>query len=663
MLTNADSNLAALFGVQGPLADCLTGFRPRPEQLAMAQDVAAALTEGHHLVIEAGTGTGKTLAYLLPALDSGMRVIISTGTKTLQDQLFHRDLPMIGKAIGRPVDAQLLKGRANYLCVYRLQQLADSPDEVPSSGSAADVRSLRQWAERTVTGDIAELTELAEDSPLWPRVTSTVDNCLGSRCPVFDDCHVVAARHAAREAEMVVVNHHLLMADLAMKEEGFGQLLPGADAIIVDEAHHFPDVAQSFFTIGLGSGQLLDLAADTRAEAVRASVFDDSLQRSVDELRKAAADARLALKDGSSNVPWDEAGATFSAAFDTLGSSLDGLVEALTVFDDARPGLQRCRQRAVAMFAAYEAIAGSHDDQALRWIRLARRTFTANATPLETAEELRALLESCPSAWIFTSATLAVRDDFKHFVSRLGLVDVRTRQIPSPFAFAEIARLYLPHGNREGSRGGNQEGEPQGMPQPNDPKFTDRVVAEMRDAAIASDGRAFLLFTSHRALRRAAELLRDDPAFGYPLLVQGTEPRSRLLEQFAQQPNSVLLGTATFWEGIDIRGHDLVLVAIDKLPFASPGDPLLAARLEAIRSQGGNPFRDYQLPQAVLSLKQGVGRLIRDYDDFGVVMICDPRLTQKSYGRVFLASLPPMPVVRDLDSVRAFYAEHGGVKP
>jgi ATP-dependent DNA helicase DinG len=649
VLTNADSNLAALFGVQGPLADCLTGFRPRPEQLAMAQDVAAALSEGHHLVIEAGTGTGKTLAYLLPALDSGLRVIISTGTKTLQDQLFHRDLPMIGKAIGRPVDAQLLKGRSNYLCVYRLQQFANSPDEMSATVSAGDVRSLQKWADRTTTGDIAELTELAEDSPLWPRVTSTIDNCLGSRCPVFDDCHVVAARHAAREAEMVVVNHHLLMADLAMKEEGFGQLLPGADAIIVDEAHRFPDVAQSFFTIGLGSGQLLDLVADTRAEAVREAVFDDSLQRSVDELRKAAADARLALGDGASTVPWDEAGVTFSAAFDVLGDSLDGLVEALAGFDDAQPGLQRCRQRATSMFAAYEAIAGSSDDHALRWIRLARRTFTANATPLETAEELRALLESCPSAWVFTSATLAVRDDFQHFVSRLGLADVRTRQIPSPFAFAQIARLYLPQGGAEG------------MPQPNDPAFTDRVVAEMRDAVIASDGRAFLLFTSHRALRRAAELLTDDPAFGYPLLVQGTEPRSRLLEQFALQPNSVLLGTATFWEGIDIRGHDLVLVAIDRLPFASPGDPLLAARLEAIRSQGGNPFRDYQLPQAVLSLKQGVGRLIRDYDDYGVVMICDPRLTQKSYGRVFLASLPPMPVLRDLDSVRAFYAEHGGV--
>lgn len=609
----------------------------------MARDIAAALAVGDNLVIEAGTGTGKTLAYLLPALDSGLRVVISTGTKTLQDQLFHRDLPMIGKAVGRPVDAQLLKGRSNYLCLYRLHQMTDAHTHAPSSSRAAEVRHLHRWADRTLTGDIAEVDELAEDSPLWPRVTSTIDNCLGSRCPVFDDCHVVAARHAAREAEMVVVNHHLLMADLAMKEEGFGRLLPGADAIIIDEAHRFPDVAQSFFNIALGSGQVLDLVADVRGEAVHVGVFDVSLERILDALRKTAADGRLALADGVTNLSWETGGQDFLSAFEALGASLDGLCEELGGFENAGPGLERCRQRAMSLYDAFEAIAGAHEDSGLRWIRLARRTFTANVTPLDTAEELRALLEARPAAWIFTSATLAVRDDFTHFVSRIGLPDVRTRQIPSPFAFSEITRLYLPRG----------------LPQPNDPDFTDRAVVEMQSAVRASEGRAFLLFTSHRALQRAAELLANDPAFEYPMLVQGTEPRSRLLDQFAVQPHSVLLGTATFWEGIDIRGHDLVLVAIDRLPFASPGDPLLAARLEAIRSRGGNPFRDYQLPQAVLSLKQGVGRLIRDYDDYGVVMICDPRLTEKSYGRMFLSSLPSMPIVRDMHAVGEFYAAHG----
>ncbi|MDP7153810.1 MAG: ATP-dependent DNA helicase, partial [Gammaproteobacteria bacterium] len=542
-----DANLTALFGAGGPLAACLTGFRPRPEQLAMAQGVAAALVEGHSLVVEAGTGTGKTLAYLIPALDSGLRVVISTGTKTLQDQLFHRDLPMLGKAVGRPVDAQLLKGRANYLCLYRLNQLTAAADELPMSRHGDDIRLLSRWAERTLTGDIAEVSELSENSSLWPRVTSTVDNCLGSRCPLFDDCHVVAARHAAREAEMVVVNHHLLMADLAMKEEGFGQLLPGADALIIDEAHRFPDVAQGFFTIGLGTGQVLDLAGDVRSELVRSGAFDGSLDQRLDELRKTAADARLTLSDGVANLPWDATRDDFRSAFAALGASLDELSSALAAFEDLSPGLQRCRQRAGSMFAAFEAIDSARDDQGLRWIRLARRTFTANVTPLDTAEELSALLESRPAAWVFTSATLAVRDDFQHFISRIGLQDIKTRQIPSPFPFAQIARLYLPRN----------------LPQPNDPKFTDQAVAAMRAAVIASGGHAFLLFTSHRALRRAAELLGDDEDFNFPLLVQGSEPRTRLLEQFAAQPRAVLLGTATFWEGIDIRGHDLVLVAID----------------------------------------------------------------------------------------------------
>ena len=641
MLTAADADLDALFAAHGPLADCLSGYRPRPEQMAMARDVAAALSAADNLVIEAGTGTGKTLAYLIPALDSGQRVIISTGTKTLQDQLYHRDLPMISKALGRPVDVQLLKGRSNYLCLYRLDQLRHSPERAAPE-RRIDVSRLRQWSARTVSGDIAECTEVAEDSPIWSRVTSTVDNCLGSRCPVFDDCHVVAARHAAREAEIVVVNHHLLMADLAMKEEGFGQLLPGADAIVVDEAHHFPDVAQSLFTTSLGTGQVIDLVADTRSEAVREGVYADGLEARLDELGKTAADARLTLPAEGSNLPWAEAGEAFNKAFTELGEAVDELIAALAACGETGPGLQRCRQRAEAMFAAYESISTRGDEQALRWIRLTPKRLIVNATPLDSADELGNLLQATPSAWVFTSATLAVGENFDHFVQRIGLPDVTTRRIPSPFAFADIARLFLPTG----------------LPEPSASGFTEQVVARMRDAVEVSRGRAFLLFTSYRALRRAAELLEDDPTFTYPLLVQGTEPRTRLLEQFSAGRDSVLLGTSTFWEGVDIRGHGLVLVAIDKLPFASPGDPLLSARLEAIRSRGGNPFRDYQLPQAVLSLKQGVGRLIRDYDDYGVVMICDPRLTQKSYGRVFMQSLPPMPVETELAAIRDFFASY-----
>ena len=340
-------------------------------------------------------------------------------------------------------------------------------------------------------------------------------------------------------------------------------------------------------------------------------------------------------------MAWAEAGTEFAAAFNHIGETLVALHELMSSFQDDGAGLQRCRDRVSSMINGVEQISETEDDTGLRWIRQGSRSFTANLTPLDASDEIKSLLEARPCTWIFTSATLAVGDDFTHFTHRLGISAIATRQIPSPFAFPEIARLYLPVG----------------LPGPNQPDFTDNAVAAMIDAVRLSSGRAFLLFTSHRALRRAAEILEEDPSFEFPLLVQGTAPRSRLLEEFSQIGNAVLLGTATFWEGVDIRGSDLVLVAIDRLPFASPGDPMLAARLESIRNNGGNPFRDYQLPQAVLSLKQGVGRLIRDYDDYGVVMICDPRVREKGYGRTFLQNLPAMPVTSDLDEIRSFFAE------
>ena len=637
----SQQDLAELFGAHGPLAECLDGFAPRPEQMAMADEVKSAIRTGTNLIVEAGTGTGKTLAYLVPALLSGHRIIISTGTKTLQDQLFHRDLPTVGKALGRPVRVRLLKGRANYLCHYRLDALDSGADELPRTLARA-LPKVRRWADQTRSGDIAEMTGIAEDSPLWPRVTSTADNCLGSRCAWFDDCHVFAARQAAREADLVVVNHHLLMADLTMKEEGFGELLPGADAVIVDEAHHFPKVAQGFFNVSFSSGQVHDLIGDTRGEAVRAGMFDSDIDRALDGVAHAVDDARALLPPREGSIAWDEAGERFAAALPVLADAVAELAELLAATGEGHAGLARCAERCAGLLGALGEISDANEDEVLRWVRCGSRYFTANATPLDTSSELRGLLEARPCTWVFTSATLAVRDDFGHFTSRLGLdaATVGSRLIPSPFDYPSIARLYLPTG----------------LPSPNSPDYTRRAVAAMRDAVAASRGRAFLLFTSHRALREAADILTQDPGFEYPLLVQGQLPRSRLLEEFTQLDHAVLLGTATFWEGVDIRGHDLVLVAIDRLPFASPGDPMLAARLESIRNHGGNPFREYQLPEAVLSLKQGVGRLIRDYDDYGVVMICDPRITEKSYGRDFLASLPAMPMTREFEEIQDFFA-------
>ncbi len=604
----------------------------------MAEAVAGAIRESRQLVVEAGTGTGKTLAYLVPLLLAGQRGVVSTGTRTLQDQLFHRDLPMLGTALGRPARVRLLKGRSNYLCHYRLDQLAGG--DLPAQLSGATVHRVQTWARQTATGDIAELTGIAEASPVWPRITSTADNCLGTHCPFLSECHVARARQAARDADIVVVNHHLLMADLTMKDEGFGQLLPGAEAVIVDEAHHFPDVAQGFLNLSLSAGQMLDLDGDVRAEALAAGAWSTDLGAVVDQLDTATRAARAGLQDSARELDWDAAGDEFQTALEAVADDLETLAGELEPLADYGTGLARCRERAAGLATAARRLLDAPADEYVRWIRVTARGFSVNATPLDASGQIQALLESQASTWIFTSATLAVGDDFTHFTSRLGLTGVATRQVPSPFDFGRIARLYLPDE----------------LPEPAHADYTDRVVDAALPVITASRGRAFLLFTSHRALRRAAALIRDHADFGFPLLVQGEAPRSRLLEDFARLDNAVLLGTATFWEGVDIRGHGLVLVVIDRLPFASPGDPLLAARLQAIRDAGGNPFRDYQLPQAVLSLKQGVGRLIRDYSDYGVVMICDPRLQTKSYGRVFMRSLPPMPVIRDLADVDAFFA-------
>ena len=632
------SSLRDLLGADSPLTAVLPGFAPRPEQLDMAEAVATAIDRREHLVVEAGTGTGKTLAYLLPLLDAGQRAIVATGTRTLQDQLYHRDLPTVARALGRAATVRLLKGRGNYLCLQRLERSRLAVPSGTTRGWHRDLARIESWAAATRSGDIAELGGIGDDSSIWPQVTSTVHNCLGSDCPFYRDCFLVKARQAAREADIVVVNHHLLLADLAIREGGFGELLPGADVAVVDEAHHFPDVAQGYFNTSIASGQVRDLLADIRDELAASGHGSLAVDETLTQLRDSLARLAEGLPAGPDTRPWrdDEAGLYQPLA--ELAEQLDDLAVSLADLPDEGSALRRCRERARQTVSAAESILGADDDSALRWIRRSARGFSINLTPLDTSSQLAELLESQQCSWVFTSATLAVGEDFSHFRQRLGLADIDCRRIPSPFDFARIARLYLPDG----------------LPQPDDPGYTAGVVAAARPLIEASGGRAFLLFTSHRALRLAAEVLAEDSSFGYPLLVQGEAPRSRLLEEFATRANAVLLGTATFWEGVDIRGDGLVLVVIDRLPFASPGDPLLAARLDAIRRAGGNPFRDYQLPQAVLALKQGVGRLIRDYDDHGVVMICDPRMLRRSYGKVFMDSLPPMPVLREPDAACAF---------
>lgn len=629
---------AELLGPEGPFAREVPGFATRASQQSMAAAVEEAIADRQILVAEAGTGTGKTFAYLVPALTSGRRVIISTGTKTLQDQLFHRDLPQVRSVLGARVSAALLKGRSNYLCLHRLEQ-TQQEGRFTSREQAAQVQVMRAWSKRTRSGDRAELAEVPEDSPLWPRVTSTTENCLGAECPLFGECFVVKARRAAQEADLVVVNHHLLFADLAIKQEGFGEILPGAHAFILDEAHQIPDLAGQFFSVTLSARQLGELTGDTLAECANVSGAFAALQPVVDPLNAAIKRLRLALdrfpaKGAFVQIEHD---ADVDREIAALRESLTALTETLGQHAERSRGLGSVAERAAEQSARLAHLTDSGARDAIHWYELSAHGFAFHATPLDLSQPLRELREQSRAAWIFTSATLSVAGRFNHFSRQIGLDDPHTLCLDSPFDYARQALAYLPRG----------------LPDPSAPDYIERVVDVAVPVLQASQGRAFLLFTSHRALRRAADLLPARVPF--PLFVQGNAPRHRLLTEFRASGNGVLLGAASFWEGVDVAGDALSVVIIDKLPFAAPDDPVLVARLDALREAGGQPFTDWQIPNAVIALKQGAGRLIRDVHDRGVLVLCDPRLTTRGYGRLFLASLPPLPRTSAREDVEAFF--------
>ena len=630
---------SALLGADGPFAENNPLFAVREAQCSMADAVGAALDEGSTLVVEAGTGVGKTFAYLVPAMLHPGKVMIATATKHLQDQLFLNDLPRVKSILGASRDVALLKGRSNYLCRYRLDG-AKTVEFIRSGELREQLRTIEQWTLRSKSGDLAECEGVPEGSPIWGIVTSTTDNCLGSECPDFQNCFVFEARRRAQEADLVVINHHLFCADAALRDEGFGEFLPEADALIFDEAHQLPEIANAFAGETLTSRQLIDLARDTVNEQMRDAPDMAALRDLASVLEKACADFRLAFEMRPQKDAWSEVRGhePIIHALHELETALSELNAGLKLAAARGKGLENAQKRAEAAQALFARFSQAENAEEVLWYELNGRGFALHATPVDASAGLARALHGRPRGLIFTSATLTAQQRFEFFTRRVGLSgDTPTLRLDSPFDYPNKALLY----------------HPSGMPEPNSAHFTSAVVEAALPVLEASKGRAFLLFTSHRALKEAEGLLRN--RITHPILVQGDMPRHALIARFRELGNAVLLGTQSFWEGVDVQGEALSLVIIDKLPFATPGDPVLKARMDAMRKQGLEPFVHYQLPQAILTLKQGAGRLIRGEQDRGVLMLCDPRIRSKGYGKQFVDSLPPMKRTQSLEQVCDFF--------
>ena len=646
------TDVATVFAADGLLSQAITGFQPRPAQQQMAEAIAEMSDAAPILVVEAETGTGKTFAYLAPALlaahDNGARkkVIVSTGTKNLQEQLFHRDLPQIRAVLAPDAVVALLKGRSNYLCIQRMEQFVAQPGR-PELGAAVQLqhqaRVVRAWANRTKSGDLGELTELPEGALILPQITSTADNCLGRDCPAYTDCYLVKARQQALEADIVVVNHHLFFADAVLKDTGFGELIPHADLVVFDEAHQVPDIASQYFSESLSTRQLQEIGQDLRL--LQSTELKDLRQLSSigDQLEKCGKDLRLHLSRDPQRGNWRDQMQRAELQQDAtrLADSLDKAQAITKAALGRNKVLDQCYERLVMLKARWQQLTHTSRTGYSFWFETTSRHLTVHQTPLSVADKFSQYMRTQQMHWVFTSATLAVNGSFTHFTERLGLVSsaeqgVRSLVLASPFDFYRQAMLYLPRY----------------LPAPNDPAMATAFAEEALQLIDANPGGTFLLFTSYRMLNQVATLLNE--RLQRLVLVQGTTSKRELLDQFVDAGDAVLLGTSSFWEGVDVRGDALRLVMIDKLPFAAPDDPLLQARIEDCKLRGHNPFEHVQIPQAVISLKQGAGRLIRDANDSGVLLVCDNRLVQKNYGQTFIGSLPAMNRTRERAQVCEF---------
>ena len=639
----SEQSIRQVFEKDGTLAKHIDGYSERTQQLEMALAIGDAIENNTQLVAEAGTGTGKTFAYLVPALLTGGKVIISTGTKNLQDQLYSRDLPNVRDALKVPVTVAMLKGRANYVCHYHLER-AELEGRFASREDAKYVHVIKTFAENTKTGDKSELNSVPENAMIWASVTSTRDNCLGGDCAYYKECFVMEARKKALEADVVVVNHHLFFADVMLRDEGVAELLPSANTVIFDEAHQLPEVAGLFFGEDVSTSQLLELARDCTTAHLTLAKDCVALGNAIPALEKAAKDFRLVFAYEGSRLPVQKALALkgFEEAYDHMQSQLRALATVLETQAARDPLLEKCWQRSEALCDLFRRWKTAENNNLVRWVEVFTHSVQLHATPLSVAEGFGKQLNAQPRAWIFTSATLAVKSDFSHYLERMGLQDAKTGYWESPFNYQEQALFYVPAE----------------MPDPNSPSYTASVVAAALPVLQASGGRAFVLSTSLRAMREIHALLKEEfieNGIESPLLLQGESSRTELLDRFRKLGNAVLVGSQSFWEGVDVRGEALSVVIIDKLPFAPPDDPVLSARVDKLNAEGKNAFMEYQLPYSVITLKQGAGRLIRDENDRGVLMICDPRLITKSYGKRIWQSLPPFKRTRVLADVQAFF--------
>nr|WP_315481206.1 ATP-dependent DNA helicase [uncultured Undibacterium sp.] len=648
-----DSEVERIFGDSGLLSSSIQGYRSRQAQIEMAKAIGQAIAGQQTLLAEAGTGTGKTFAYLIPALLWGGKVIVSTGTKNLQDQLYLRDIPTIKKVLRAPVSVALLKGRANYLCHFHLERTLQN-GRLTSREDVGYLRDISRFIKTTSSGDKAELTRVPETAPVWSLVTSTKDNCMGSECQYYQDCFVMKARKEAQQADVVVVNHHLFFADLALKDTGIAELLPSANTVIFDEAHQLPETATLFFGDSISTSQILELCRDTLAEGLSHARDGAEWAKIVAPVERAARDLRLSFPQDSIRLSLQQIAPSsdFFPNLEALKDSLGDLIQVLEKQAERAETIEQCRVRAIDLQDQLDdwrelepdSKAAKAKPECVLWVEAYSVSLQLHRTPLSIAPIFNKQREGVPRTWIFASATMAVKNDFSHYVSQMGLWDEPARTWPSPFNYQEQGILYVP----------------EGMPQPNSREYTDAVVDAALPIIEAAGGRTFLLCTTNKAVKHCAERLKDEftqRGLNFPLFVQGDAGRTELLDRFRAAGNGVLIGSQSFWEGVDVRGEALSLVVIDKLPFAPPDDPVLAARIEAMEKKGLNGFVHHQLPEAIINLKQGAGRLIRDETDRGVLMICDPRLISKPYGKRIWQSLPAFARTRELPVVLKFFSD------